>query len=182
MKDFHSIDTSMQFGAITGIPMATRSGDFPADAIFYLLKQGYYTAESLEQELEKHSGLLGASLGLSEDMRTLEMSNDEHAQKALAYFEYSVLKYIGAYSAALDGLDVLVFTAGIGEHDAKFRANICQRLAWLGVKIDETQNKLAVGGSDARQISCADSKIQVYVIPTNEELMIAQNVVELYLN
>mgnify|MGYP000001563633 CR=1 FL=1 len=182
MQDFKSIETSMQFGAITGLPMATRSGDFPADAIFYLLKQGFYNVESLEKELEKHSGLLGASLGLSEDMRTLETSDNEHAKKALAYFEYAVLKYIGAYTAALGGLDALIFTAGIGEHDAKFRTRICERLTWLGIELDYEQNQQAVGGSITHKISSPNSKIDVYVIPTNEELMIAQNVVELYLN
>lgn len=181
IKDGKSIDTSMQFGAITGVPMATRSGDFPADAIFYLLNECGYTAESLEKDLEKHSGLLGASLGISESMRTLEESDDEQAKKALAYFEYSVLKYIGAYTAALEGLDALVFTAGIGEHDAKFRANICNKLAWLGVYIDKAANNIAIGGSKPHKISCDSSNVAVYVIPTNEELMIAQNVVDLYL-
>ncbi len=180
MLDGKSIDTSMQFGAITGLPMATRSGDFPADAIFYLLKQCKYTAENLEAELEKHSGLIGASLGISDDMRTLEDSNNPNAQQALAYFDYSVLKYIGAYTAALEGLDALVFTAGIGENDAKLRARIGEKLAWLGVKLDSEANLNAVGGINARRISQEDSKVEVYVIPTNEELMIALNVAELY--
>lgn len=180
MLDGKSIDTSMQFGAITGLPMATRSGDFPADAIFYLLKQCNYTAESLEAELEKHSGLLGASLGISDDMRTLEESHDLHAQQALAYFDYSVLKYIGAYTAALEGLDALVFTAGIGENDANFRARIGEKLAWLGIEINPDANLTAVGGIQAHKISQENSKVAVYVIPTNEELMIALNVAELY--
>ena len=181
MQDGKSIDTSMQFGAITGVPMATRSGDFPADAIFYLLKEGFYTAESLEQELEKHSGLLGASLGLSDDMRSLEQSDDANAKLALEYFEYDVLKYIGAYSAALQGIDALVFTAGIGENDAAFRARIMTKLSWLGITLDSETNIKAVGGAGgAQKISGADSKVAVYVIPTNEELMIALNVVELF--
>ena len=182
IKDGKSVDTSMQFGAITGVPMATRSGDFPADAIFYLLRNGWYTAETLEAELEKHSGLLGASAGLSEDMQNLEDSDDVQAKQALKYFEYAVLKYIGAYTAELQGFDVLVFTAGIGEHDAKFRARICANLTWLGIKLDDKANNLAVAGTQAHKISHQDSLIQVYVIPTNEELMIAQNAVELYTN
>ena len=180
MLEGKSIDTSMQFGAITGLPMATRSGDFPADAVFYLLKQCAYTVDSLETELEKHSGLLGASLGISDDMRTLEQSDDLHAQQALAYFDYAVLKYIGAYTAALEGLDTLVFTAGIGENDAKFRARICAKLAWLGIQIDPEANLTAVGCAQAHKISQENSQVAVYVIPTNEELMIALNVAELY--
>lgn len=180
MLEGKSIDTSMQFGAITGVPMATRSGDFPADAVFYLLKEGFYTAESLELELEKHSGLLGASLGLSDDMRTLESSNEAQANLALAYFEYDVLKYIGAYAAALQGLDALVFTAGIGENDAAFRARILNKLTWLGITVDKNVNVLAVGGKQVQKISANDSQVMVYVIPTNEELMIAHNVAELY--
>jgi acetate kinase len=160
--------------------MATRSGDFPADAVFYLLKEGFYTAESLELELEKHSGLLGASLGLSDDMRALESSNEAQANLALAYFEYDVLKYIGAYAAALQGLDALVFTAGIGENDAAFRARILNKLTWLGITIDKNVNVLAVGGKQVQKISANDSQVMVYVIPTNEELMIAHNVAELY--
>ena len=180
MKDGKSIDTSMQFGAITGVPMATRSGDFPADAVFYLLKEGFYTAEGLEQELEKHSGLLGASLGLSEDMQVLEASHAEESVQALQYFEYDVLKYIGAYAAALEGLDGLVFTAGIGENDADFRARIISKLSWLGITLDKETNQQAVGGRTPHLISGKDSRIPVYVIPTNEELMIAYNVVELF--
>lgn len=181
IKDGKSIDTSMQFGAITGVPMATRSGDFPADAVFYLLKEGFYTAEGLEQELEKHSGLLGASLGLSEDMRALEASlQNENAALAMEYFEYGVLKYIGAYTAALGGLDGLVFTAGIGENDAAFRARVIHKLGWLGITLNEAANQQAVGGTSPCLISGHGSKIPVYVIPTNEELMIAHHVVELF--
>ena len=180
IKDGKSIDTSMQFGAITGLPMATRSGDFPADAVFYLLKQGYYSVEQLEILLQKHSGLLGASAGLSEDMYVLEHSSSAPSLQALEYFDYSVLKFIGAYAAVLEGLDLLVFTAGIGENDAKFRARICAKLAWHGIKLDEALNLQAVGGKTATKISASDSSVTVYVIPTNEELMIAQNVVELF--
>ena len=180
IKEGKSIDTSMQFGAITGLPMATRSGDFPADAVFYLLKQGFYSVEQLESLLQKHSGLIGASEGLSEDMYVLENNSSLPSSQALEYFDYSVLKFIGAYTALLEGLDLLVFTAGIGENDAKFRARICAKLAWHGIKLDETLNFQAVGGKAATKISASDSTVAVYVIPTNEELMIAQNVVELF--
>ncbi|MBP9791721.1 MAG: acetate/propionate family kinase [Rickettsiales bacterium] len=178
LLDGKSIDTTMQFGAITGPPMATRSGDFPVDAAFYLIKQCGYTAESLEAELEKHSGLLGASGGLSDNMHILEESTDVNAKKALAYFDYAVLKYIGSYTAILGGLDALVFTAGIGENDFNFRERICKKLKYCGIEIDEIENKKAVGIT--KKISTPKSSASVYVIPTNEELMIALNVVELF--
>lgn len=180
LLDGKSIDTTMQFGAITGLPMATRSGDFPVDAAFYLIKQCGYTAESLEAELEKHSGLIGASHGISESMRSLEENNSIHAQKALAYFDYGVLKYVGAYVAILGGLDTLVFTAGIGENDSNFRSRICKKLSCFGIAIAESINIKAVGGNSFTKISTSNSKVAVYVIPTNEELMIALNAVELF--
>ncbi|GAO99085.1 acetate kinase [Caedimonas varicaedens] len=124
--------------------------------------------------------MLGASLGISESMQKLEQSPDVNAKKALEYFEYSVLKYIGAYTAALGGLDTLVFTAGIGEHDASFRARISAKLLWLGVELDHTANDNAVGGNQMHKISSQNSKVVVYMIPTDEELMIAKNVVELF--
>jgi acetate kinase len=178
LLDGKSVDTTMQFGAITGPPMSTRSGDFPVDAAFYLIKQCGYTVESLERELEKNSGLLGASGGLSGDMRVLEQSNDKNAKRAIAYFDYAVLKYIGAYTAILGGLDALIFTAGIGENDSDFRARICKKLSCFGVEIDKAENDVAIGIT--KKISSNTSKVSVYVIPTNEELMIALNVAELF--
>lgn len=179
MLDGKSIDTSMQFGAITGLPMATRSGDFPADAIFYLLKEGKYTLAQLEKILSKQSGLLALSGNLSESMQVIEDSESEACQFARKMFDYMLLKYIGAYTMALGGLDALVFTAGIGENDSALRERVCEQLGWFGVIIDREKNLQAVGGQYPEKISTVDSKIDVYVIPTNEELMIARNAMKL---
>jgi len=182
MLDGRSIDTSMQFGAITGLPMATRSGDFPADALFYLLKQGKYSITELENILSKKSGLLALTGNFSEDMQQIEESDSEACQFARDTFDYMLLKYIGAYTAALNGLDVLIFTAGIGENDPALRKRICSRLDWMGVKIDDTKNNQAMGSIHPQKISTLDSAVTVYVIPTNEELMIAQSAIQLSYN
>jgi acetate kinase len=179
IKDGVSIDTTMQFGAITGLAMSNRSGDFPIDAALYLLKNNFFTIEQLEQELSTNSGLLGVS-NISNSMQDLEASTDNNAKNALAHFEYSIIKYIGAYTALLAGLDVLVFSGGIGEHDSKLRSRLCTKLAWLGIKLDETLNQQATT-KQITKISSNDSTIAVYVIPTNEELVVAQDLLELYL-
>ncbi|MGH2343131.1 acetate/propionate family kinase [Segnochrobactraceae bacterium EtOH-i3] len=167
IKDGQSMETSMQFGAITGLPMATRSGDMPADALFYLLKTGEFTPETLEKDLSKNGGLLGLS-GISEDMKTLQESKDPAAKFAIEAFVYSLVKYIGAYTAVLGGLDALVFTAGIGEHSSIVRAAVVEKLGFLGVTLDAAAND-----RNGPLISTPDSKVAVYVIPTDEEKMIA---------
>ena len=169
MLDGRSIDTTMGFGGLSGLPMATRSGDVPPDALFYLLRAGLYDAKTLEAMLYDQSGLLGLS-GISDDMRVLQDSADPRAAAAIESFTYAIAKYAGAYAVALGGLDAVVFTAGIGENSAPVRAAVCARLAALGVRIDEQAN--ATGGPC---ISGADSNVSVWVIPTNEELMIAEH-------
>ena len=173
MLDGKSIDTSMGFAAISGLPMATRAGDVPAGALFYLLRQGLYDVKSLEAMLYEQSGLLGLS-GISDDMQVLQDSPDPRAAAAVAQFCYAIAKYAGAYATILGGLDALVFTAGIGENSAPVRAAVCTRLAMLGVQIDDDAN--AAGGPC---ISTADSKVSVWVIPANEEAMIAQHTLSL---
>jgi acetate kinase len=173
MLDGRSIETTMGLGAVSGLPMATRSGDVPSDALFYLLRRKLFDAASLEKMLYERSGLLGLS-GISEDMRVLQESTDPRAIAAVEYFVYAMTKYAGAYAAVLGGLDAFVFTAGIGEHSAPVRAALCAKLAWLGVKLDEETN--ASGGP---RISATDSGVSVWVIPTNEELMIAQHTMAL---
>ncbi|QDQ88378.1 acetate/propionate family kinase [Alcaligenaceae bacterium SJ-26] len=173
MLDGKSIETTMGFGAITGLPMSTRSGDVPADLLFYLMKSGGFTPETLEQALYHRSGLLGLS-GKSDDMRELQESADPDAQLAVNYFVYAMTKYAGAYASVLGGLDALVFTAGIGEHSAIVRSRLCASLAWLGVHIDEQAN-----AANQLCISKPDSAVSVWVIPTNEELMIARHTFEL---
>jgi acetate kinase len=163
----------MGFGALTGLPMGTRSGDVPQDLLFYLLRRKLFDDVSLEKMLYERSGLLGLS-GISGDMRVLQESSDSLAIAAIEYFVYAMMKYAGAYAAVLGGLDAFVFTAGIGEHSAPVRAALCGKLAWLGVKLDEQAN-----ASNGPRISVPDSDVSVLVIPTNEELMIAQHTLTL---
>ncbi len=173
MLDGKSIETTMGFGALTGLPMATRSCDVPQDLLFYLLRRKLFDDASLERMLYERAGLLGLS-GVSGDMRTLQESTDPLAVAAVEYFVYAMTKYVGAYVSVLGGLDAFIFTAGIGENSVPVRAALCAKLAWLGVKLDEQAN--ALGGP---RISAPDSAISVWVIPTNEELMIAQHTLAL---
>jgi acetate kinase len=164
MRDGRSVDTTMGFGAVSGLPMATRSGDLPAGALFYLLRR---------KLVYEHSGLLGLS-GMTGDMQELEQSTDPRAIAAVEAFVYAMTKYAGAYATVLGGLDAFVFSAGIGENSAPVRAALCDKLAWLGVKLDARAN--ATGGP---RISTEDSQVSVWVIPTNEELMIARHTLAL---
>ena len=173
MLDGRSIETTMGFGAVSGLPMATRSGDVPAGALFYLLRRKLFDDASLEKMLYERSGLLGLS-GISDDMRVLQESADPRAVATVEHFVYAMTKYAGAYASILGGLDAFVFTAGIGENSAPLRAALCAKLAWLGVKLDERAN--IAGGP---RISALDSRASVWVIPTNEELMIAQHTLAL---
>jgi acetate kinase len=173
MLDGRSVDTTMGFGAVSGLPMATRSGDVSLGALFYLLRRKLFDAASLEKMLYERAGLLGLS-GISDDMRVLQESTDPRAIAAVEYFIYAMTKYAGAYAAVLGGLDAFVFTAGIGEHSAPVRAALCGKLAWLGMKMDKQEND-----SNGPRISTADSRVSVWVIPTDEELMIAQHTLAL---
>ena len=178
VKDGKCQDTSMGLTPLAGVPMGTRSGDLdPAVVQFVMNKYGMSADECLNM-LNKKSGVLALS-GVSSDFRDIEgeaEKGNEDCQLALDKFAYEVRKYIGAYAAALGGLDCLVFTAGVGENSASMRARICEGLEYLGVKIDPEKN--TVRGKEAI-ISTDDSKVTVWVIPTNEELMIAQDTAEL---
>jgi acetate kinase len=173
MLEGRSIETTMGLGAVSGLPMATRSGDLPSDALFYLLRRKLFDDALLEKMLYERSGLFGLS-GISDDMRVLQESMDPHAVAAIEYFVYAMTKYAGAYAAVLGGLDAFVFTAGIGEHSVPVRAALCAKLAWLGVKLDKQANT-----SGGPRISAPDSGVSVWVIPTNEELVIAQHTLAL---
>ncbi len=173
MLDGRSVETTMGFAGVSGLPMGTRSGDVPIDVLFYLLRGKKFDDKSLEKMLYERSGLLGLS-GISGDMRELEASKDSRAAAAIDYFVYAMTKFAGAYAAVLGGLDAFVFTAGIGEHCARVRAALCSNLAWLGIKLDEQTNAV-----DGPRISAPDSAVSVWVIPTNEELMIAQHTLAL---
>jgi acetate kinase len=173
MLDGRSVETTMGFAGLSGLPMATRSGDLPPDLLFWLLRRKPTDMAALETALYQRSGLLGLS-GTSGDMRVLQDSKDPRAAAAVEFFVYALTKYAGAYVAVLGGLDAFVFTAGIGEHSVPVRAALCRNLAWLNVRLDDQAN--AAGGP---LISTPDSAVSVWVIPTNEELMIAQHTLAL---
>ncbi len=173
------VDTTMGLTPLAGVPMGTRSGDIdPALVQFIMNKEGMSVDECLTM-LNKKSGVLALSDGLSSDFRDLEAganAGNEACALALRKFCYEVAKYIGAYAAAMGGLDTLVFTAGVGENGITNRAEICSYLEFMGVKLDAERNNIR--GEEAL-ISTDDSRVKVYVIPTNEELMIAQDTAEL---
>jgi len=174
-----SRDTSMGFTPLEGLVMGTRSGDLdPAILDYIATKEGIGLPE-VEAILNKQSGLLGIS-GLTNDMRELLAEAEEHDDRrawlAIEMFAYRVRKYIGAYVAALGGADAILFAGGIGENAAPVRALICQGLEWLGVRLDATANATTIHGREGR-ISAADSRVEVWVIPTDEELLIARDTV-----
>lgn len=172
-----SVDTSMGFTPLAGIEMGTRSGDIDPAIVIYLQKKGY-TVEEVDDILNTKSGAYGVS-GVSSDFRDLEEAAEEgnkRAKLALDIFCYRVRCTIGAYVAAMDGVDAIVFTGGIGENAPETREQVCEGLKYLGITIDPEANK--VRGKD-KIITTPDSKVKVLVIPTNEELMIARDTVEL---
>ena len=172
-------DTSMGLSPLCGVPMGTRVGDVDNTVLQFICKNYGKSVDEVMTILNKKSGVYALSGGVSSDFRDLEAGaneGNEKCQLALDKFAYEVKKYIGAYAAALGGLDVLVFTAGVGENGVLMRRMICEGLEFLGVKLDLEKNKLR---GDERIISAEDSKVTVWVIPTNEELMIAQDTAEL---
>lgn len=168
-----SVDTSMGFTPLEGLMMGTRSGDIDPGAIFYLMKTYDLSLHEVDSLLNKHSGLYGIA-GAS-DMRDIEkgISEDDRLSKlAFDMYEYRIRKYIGAYIAAMGGIDAIVFTAGIGENTPALRSKICQNLSYLGIIIDDELNQQR--GQDL-EISTSDSAVKVFVIPTDEEVMIARD-------
>src|SRR5262245_19673909 len=166
-----SVDTSMGFTPVAGLVMGTRCGDVDPGALLYLMKKEGMTSQTLNGLVNRESGLLCLS-GYSADMRDLleRESSDPHCAEAIAVFCYQARKFIGAHSAALGGLDTLVFTGGIGEHGADIRMRICNGLEFIGVRLNPAANT-----ANAAIISAADSAVTVRIIPTNEELMIARH-------
>jgi acetate kinase len=172
MRAGRSIDTTMGFTALDGLVMGTRPGTLDPGAVLYLLRERGLSAAETEDMLYHRSGLLGVS-GVSGDMRTLLASADPHARDAIELFVARLAREAGGLVSMLGGLDGLVFTAGIGEHAPEVRALACARLAWLGLRLDEPANARGLG-----RISAADSRVQVWVIPTDEEAMIARHTAE----
>ena len=164
-----SIATTMGFTALDGLPMGTRCGAIDPGVILYLLQSEHMSAASIEDLLYRRSGLLGMS-GISSDMRTLLASDSAAAQEAVDLYIYRIGREIGSLAAALGGLDALVFTGGIGEHAAPVRAGICRAAAWLGLEFDEAANQAGIP-----RISKPASRVSAWVVPTDENLMIARH-------
>ena len=178
VKDGKCMDTTMGLTPLAGVPMGTRSGDIDAAVVQFICNKYGMSVDACLNMLNKESGVLAIS-GVSSDFRDLEngaKNGDANCALAREKFCYEVAKYVGAYAAALNGIDVLTFTAGVGENDAGVRASVCEYLSFLGVKIDPALN--ANRGKEM-MISTPDSKVQVWIVPTNEELMIAQDTAEL---
>jgi acetate kinase len=174
LKSGKSVASTMGFTALDGLVMGTRCGVIDPGVILYLLQNKRMTPRQIETMLYEQSGLLGVSGGISNDVRELLASDNPKAKEALDLFVYRVVRETGSLAAAAGGLDAFVFTAGVGEHSPDVRAWVCEQLGWMGVKLDEKANR------ESRQlISAPDSKVNVWVIPTNEELMIARHVAKL---
>jgi acetate kinase len=169
MSGGKSVATTMGFTAVDGLPMGTRSGNLDPGVVLYLMEELHMDAHAIESLLYTESGLLGVS-GVSSEMRALLESLDPRAKFAIDLFVYRIGRELGSLAAALGGLDAIVFTAGIGEHAVAVREAVCRQAAWLGVDLD-------LAGNDAGGpcISTASSRVAVWVIPTNEELMIARH-------
>ena len=168
-----SIDTSMGLTPLGGIPMVTRSGDLDPSVLTYLMKKENISAAEMENILNKKSGVAGIS-GLAPDFRVIELESyedNERAKIAMESFKYAVASYIAKYAVAMNGIDYIVFTGGIGENQINIRKGICEKLTFMGVDVDADANNMR---GEEKVISKPDSKVKVYVIPTNEELMIAK--------
>ena len=173
-----SVDTSMGLTPLEGLVMGTRSGDLDPAIIDFVGKKEGLSLDEMNEVLNKKSGMLGIS-GVSSDGRDLDAAaeaGNKRAQLALDVFDYRVIKYIGAYAAVMNGVDAIAFTAGIGENNIKMRKDVCKNLPYLGVKLDEEKNNVR---GEERIISTDDSKVQVLLVPTNEELAIAREALAL---
>ncbi|MCK9301236.1 MAG: acetate kinase [Bacteroidales bacterium] len=179
IREGKSVDNSMGLTPLEGLLMGTRTGDIDGGALTYLMEKENIGPRALNNILNKKSGILGVS-GVSSDMRELSAaakSGNERAQLALDMYNYMIKKYVGAYAAVLGGVDILVFTGGVGENQDESRQSICEKMEYMGLLLDSEKNKL-IHGEEAI-ISTPESKVQVLVVPTNEELMIAMDTAEI---
>ena len=166
---------------LAGVMMGSRSGDIDASAVTYIMEKLGKTPQQMADYLNKESGVLGIT-GISSDMRDVESAaseGNERAILALKMYSYRIKKYIGAYAAAMGGVDVIVWTAGVGENQTGLRAEACEGLGFLGIEIDKEKNA-TIRGKEAL-ISTADSPVKVYVVPTDEEIVIARDTMDLVL-
>jgi acetate kinase len=173
-----SVDTSMGLTPVEGLIMGTRCGDIDAGVLTYIMNKEEIGIPTISTLINKHSGMLGVS-GVSSDMRDIEDAafnkKNERAKLSLEMFHYRIRTYIGAYAAAMNGVDIIVFTGGIGENASKTREEICKHLSFLGVHFDHKINEGSMGKEVV--ITKPDSKVKVIVVPTNEELVIAEDTV-----
>lgn len=176
LSEGKSIATSMGFSALDGLMMGTRSGTVDPGVLLHLMRQGW-GLEKIERTLYRESGLCGVS-GISADMRSLRASNNPDAALAIALFTHRLVKECGALTACLGGLDLIAFTGGIGEHDAALRLSTCEQLRYLGVRIDAKRN-LAATGNQTRPIHAEDSRVEAWVVPTDEGRIAASDAAEL---
>lgn len=173
-----SVDTSMGFGPLSGLIMGTRSGDIDPSVIFHLVDENGYDLDQVKSLLNKHSGMHGLT-GFS-DMRDISKAianGDREADIAYEMYAYRIKKYIGSYAAVLNGLDAIVFTAGVGENDANIRMRVCSDMSFLGIHLDEGKNNLRA--LELREVNSDHSAVKILVVPTNEELEIAEQCFEL---
>ena len=180
IKDGKVIDTSMGLTPLDGFMMGTRTGTLDPSVVTFIAEKENLSPHEMDELLNKKSGLLGIS-GVSSDDRDItkaEHEGNERAALAHKMLDYQIKKFIGSYAAALDGCDAIVFTAGLGENQSEHRFHICNSLTYLGIKIDPALNDEMVGGKEGK-ISAPDSKVDVFVIPTNEELVIARDTKEI---
>lgn len=178
IKDGKSIDTSMGLTPLGGIAMCARSGDLDPSVVLYIMQKENLSPDEMNTILNKESGVFGIS-GISTDFRDIEAeaaNGNERAKLALKHYAYIVASFIAKYAVALDGIDVITFTAGVGENQINVRKSICDNLKFMGVKIDSKKNNVR---SEEREISAEDSAIKIWIVPTNEELMIARDTLEL---
>ena len=171
MRDGKSIDTTMGFSALDGLPMGTRCGALDPGVILYLQRERGMNVDGIDKLLYYQSGLLGVS-GISNDLRELLTSRDGRAQQAIELFVYRIVRELGALTAALGGLDALVFTAGIGEHAPEIRRRVCEKASWLGLVLDTSANE-----QGAERISAEASRVSIWRIPTDEERTIARQTI-----
>ena len=175
IEDGKCMDTTMGLTPLDGLIMGTRCGTVDPATVFYLSREGHYSIDEIDTMMNKQSGLAAIS-GVSSDCRDIEAganNGDERCQMAIDMWSYRVASQFATMVQAMNGVDTMVFTAGVGENSARMRKEVVNRLAWMGVKIDDDKN--AVRSDDPREISTPDSSLHVWVIPTNEELMIAQD-------
>ena len=168
-----SVDTSMGLTPLGGIPMVTRSGDLDPSVVTYIMKKENMNVEQVDSLLNKESGVMGVT-GLAPDFRVIEQASNEGNEKsdlAMKMFKYSVASYVAKYAAAMGGIDAIVFTGGVGENQINIRKDVCKQLEFMGVNIDEEANNMR---GEEKKVSKSDSKVEVWVVPTNEELMIAK--------